>query len=281
MSKWLMFVLIVFLGCVSPPEKNDEYEQSAPVTIHIDEDLEVDTTSPKLIKQVNKSSPVKTYYNYTPKVGNGVVVTHQYYTLSYVEEHEQAEWVAYKLNTTFTGGGAKRNRSFYYDPSVTTRSASASDYKYSGYDRGHLLPAADRKLSKEAMRETFLMSNISPQHPDLNRRAWRELEEQIRDNLQYYDSLYIVTGPVFSGNEQKIGKNEVTVPSHFYKIIVYYTDKMCTTAYLMPNEPVQHVLPEHLVTIDSLESLTGIDFFYQLPYNMQDDFEAKTCLTLR
>ena len=225
---------------------------------------------------------VHVIYNYLPDQKLGDLVEHKYYTLSYNEQYEQAEWVAYKLNTTFLKGNAKRARSFYKDKLVITQSAHKDDYKYSGYDRGHLLPAADRKITKEAMKETFYMSNISPQSPGLNRKAWKYLEEQIRVKAYSYDSLYIITGPIIEKEYEKLGANQVAVPSAFYKVVLNYTNTsaLCATAFIFPNKAVKNITDQYIVTIDSVEAVTGIDFFAQLPIELQHDFESKDCLLL-
>lgn len=222
------------------------------------------------------------HYNYLPKTKDGIIVKHKFYTLSYNEKYEQAEWVAYKLNTRFIQGNAQRASSFYYDDAVLTKSAGKDDYLHSGYDRGHLLPAADRKMTREAMRETFYMSNISPQAPGLDRKAWKYLEETIRDRAYDYDSLYIITGPIIFEQHEKLGENEVAVPAYFYKIILNYTNSssLCATAFIFPNQSVKHLTEDYIVSIDSVEAATGIDFFAQLPRDVQANFESKQCLQM-
>lgn len=108
-----------------------------------------------------------TSQEYLPK-SEGEIIRHKYYTLSYNEDHEQANWVHYKLNPTLLDGTMPRINSFKADPNVSTKSAELSDYKGSGYDRGHLAPAGDIKYSKESMIESFFLSNMSPQNPSFN-----------------------------------------------------------------------------------------------------------------
>ncbi len=104
-----------------------------------------------------------------PTSTTGQIVEHTYFTLSYSEDHEQAEWVYYELTPMLINGTQARTDNFRPDPKVSTVSAQLSDYKGSGYDRGHLCPAGDMKLNKTAMSETFYLSNMSPQEASFNR----------------------------------------------------------------------------------------------------------------
>ena len=202
---------------------------------------------------------------------NGVVVEHTYYSLSYIEEHEQPEWVYYLLTTDMVNGNAERGDDFRPDAKVKTGSAELSDYKSSGYDRGHLCPAADMKQSDEAMSETFFMSNMSPQMPSFNRGVWARLEQKVRDWALADDSLYVVTGPVFIENIGAIGANKVTVPGFYYKVL-YSPKRGKMQAFLLPNrDGLKADWATYSVSVDLLEWLTGIDFYAA----MSDDAEAK------
>jgi len=130
------------------------------------------------------------------------VIKHTYYTLSYNEAFEQANWVYYTLTDSMViNSGEERSNSFKMDKMVVTYSAKSSDYTKSGYDRGHLCPAADMGFNPVAMEESFLMSNISPQKPEFNRGIWKELETEVREWAKKEHKLYIVTGPVFKDNK--------------------------------------------------------------------------------
>ena len=118
------------------------------------------------------------------------------YSLSYNEDHEQANWVAYTLTAVHARGTVKRINDFRVDPEIKTGSASLSDYKGSGYDRGHLAAAADMKWSKKVLSESFYMSNMSPQNPSFNRGIWKRLENQMRQWALDEQKLHIVTGGV-------------------------------------------------------------------------------------
>lgn len=152
-------------------------------------------------------------------LSKGEIVKHSYYTLAYSEEYEQAEWVYYILTPDNINGGQERTDDFRADQMVSCGSASLEDYKYSGYDRGHLCPAADMTQNFTAMSETFYLSNMSPQVAGFNRGIWSSLEGQVRDWAITYQKLYVVTGPVFKGVIGIIGENMIIVPGYYYKVL--------------------------------------------------------------
>ena len=146
------------------------------------------------------------------------LISHTYYSLSYSEEHKQAEWVYYKLNSSQLDPTVKRKNNFRKDPKIIKNSADLNDYKNSGYDRGHLAPAADMKYNSDSMSESFYLSNVSPQSANFNRGIWKKIEEQIRDWSYMYGELIIITGPILQcENFGKIGANRVTIPKWYSK----------------------------------------------------------------
>ena len=203
----------------------------------------------------------------------GETVKHNYFILSYNEDTEQANWVYYTLNKSMLIGEAERTN-FRMDPKVSTESASVKDYTNSGYDRGHLCPAADMKFDETAMYETFYMSNMSPQVPAFNRGIWKSLEEQTRTWVNEKDSLIVVVGPVFLQPQTTIGNNKVVVPTHFYKIL-FDVDKEKMITFFMANEGSTQTLNSFVTSVDSIEELTGIDFFSQLPDNLENKLERE------
>ncbi|MBI1185534.1 DNA/RNA non-specific endonuclease [bacterium] len=204
------------------------------------------------------------------------IINHKYYSLGYNELYEQAAWVAYSICLSELQNPVKRKDHFMADPSVSTGSATLDDYKRSGYDRGHLAPAADMAWSKTAMDESFYMSNMSPQEPSFNRGIWKKLEEQVRTWVYTDTLLFVVTGPVFTENMKHIGGNEVAVPNYYYKIVADFSwPEIKTIAFVMPNEGSKESIYNYVVSIDSVEQLTGLDFFYQLPDALEDAAEAQ------
>jgi endonuclease G len=211
------------------------------------------------------------------KVGNNPVVAHSQYAFSYNEAHEQADWVAYVLTRAEVNAPAKRHNHFYEDSKVPSKSASPDDYSNSGFDRGHLSPSADNYATTEANRESFYMSNISPQLPDFNRKGpWPKLEKWVRKQAELLDSVYVVTGPVFRNNLGTIGENEVTIPGYFYKALLRFDEKgkPHTIAFLLPHLSSDLPLKQCIVPVNSLESITGIDFFPFLDDSVENQVEA-------
>lgn len=199
---------------------------------------------------------------------------HTYYSIDYNEEHEQPNWVCYLLTEDSVEGKAKRRDDFREDPEIQSESATLKDYKRSGYDRGHLCPAADMKLNKQAMSETFYMSNMSPQLPGFNRGEWKRLEAKVRDWAVQEDSLMVVTGPVFKNNIEQIGEEDVTVPGYYYKVIYDLTPPQKMTAFLLPHVKKPEPYMNYQTTVDKVEEMTGIDFFKVLKDSKENSLEA-------
>jgi endonuclease G len=172
-------------------------------------------------------------------------------------------------------GGEERSNQFKMDTLVPTGSAKSSDYTKSGYDRGHLCPAADMGFNQKAMFESFMMSNISPQKPDFNRGIWKELETSVRGWAKKEHKIFVVTGPVFKDNKGTIGKDEVLVPGYFYKLILDLTGEPKIIAFLLPNEKSDRPIKDFAVTTDEVEKITGFDFFSQLPDSIETKLESK------
>ena len=206
-------------------------------------------------------------------------IVHKYYILSYNEANEQANWVYYTLTDSMVlNSGEERSNNFKVDTKVFTKSAKSTDYTNSGYDRGHLCPAGDMGFDPVAMKESFLMSNISPQAPEFNRGIWKELETQVRNWAKVEHRLYVVTGPVFKNNKGSIGKEKVLVPGYFFKIIYDPTDEPKLIAFVFPNEKSDRPLTDYVLSVDEAEKLTGFDFFSQLPDDQENKLESRVQL---
>lgn len=204
------------------------------------------------------------------------LVEHTGYTLSYNEEYEVPNYVAYELTRDEVYGGGNRKDNFRADSAITTGSATLEDYKSSGYDRGHLAPAADFKWSGEAMSDTFYLSNMAPQEGDFNRGIWSDLEATVRQFAVDNEKIYVVTGPVLTDGPYKtIGKNKVAVPNSYYKVILDYTDPdIKAIGFLMPGVGSNEPLQSFALSIDEVEKATNIDFFPSLPEEVEDLLES-------
>lgn len=204
---------------------------------------------------------------------SGEIIKHTYYTLAYSEANEQAYWVYYVLTPELINGTQSRTDDFRADPLVSTGSAALADYSGSGYDRGHLCPAADMTLNKTSMSETFYLSNMSPQVPGFNRGKWSTLEDQVRKWALNFDGLDVATGPIFKDNLGSIGAENVIVPGYFYKVL-YSEKKMIMIGLILPNASSSKTLDQFVVPVDEIEKETGIDFFPGLPDDIENKLEG-------
>ena len=214
--------------------------------------------------------------------------TYSGFTLCYRESYEDAEWVAYVLTKAELNTVTGRSDDFRPDTKISTGSATLADYKASGYDRGHLAPAADMEWSKESCSESFLMSNMTPQSPQFNRGLWKTLEEQVRNWADSFGEVYVVTGPVLEKEASEypsIGENKVAVPEYFYKVLMAKVDSSddyrtaLAIAFILPNQKCDGDIWDYAVSIDEVESRTGLDFFSMLPDERETELEGKTELS--
>ncbi|MBN8643192.1 MAG: DNA/RNA non-specific endonuclease [Flavobacteriales bacterium] len=219
------------------------------------------------ISNKQKSKGKSRYFDFLPSSTTNQIVKHNGYILSYSEENEQAEWVAYELKKSelnYNNNDFKRPF-FIEDPKVSSASADWKNYRKSGYDKGHLCPAGDRKYSKSAFDETFYTSNISPQLHDFNEGVWNRLEQKVRYWAGKYDGIYVVTGGILDENLPTIGYEDVTVPNYFYKVLLDENNgEYKMIAFLVPHQDSDLPLYEFVVSVDEIEKRTGIDFFPKL-----------------
>lgn len=221
----------------------------------------------------NPKDTTNTYF--LPTSTSGQIVHHKGYSLSYSETNEQPEWVAYELKKSHLSNKNYKRPYFEIDNAVKTGAAHWKNYKNSGYDRGHLCPAGDRRYSQEAHDETFLTSNISPQEHNFNSGIWNTLEQQARYWASKYDGVFVITGGVLKGKMKTIGEEQVAVPKAFYKIILDYNNSdIKMIGFLMPHKNSSDALYKFVVSVDSIEKLTGIDFFPELEDVIENKLEA-------
>jgi endonuclease G len=201
------------------------------------------------------------------------IISHTGYSFQFSDKNKQSIWIAYHLTSKETEKIFEREDRFLPDKKVKNGTANDSDYKGSGYDRGHLAPAADMSWSEITMKESFFYSNMSPQKPSFNRGIWKKLEELVRSWAIQNEELYIVTGGVLNDSLPYIG-NKVSIPKYYYKVILDYKEPSVKgIGFIMPNEASKDSLHSFAVTIDSVERFTGINFFHKLPDNQESVIE--------
>jgi len=210
------------------------------------------------------------------KTGFSHILRNQGFMLEYSEELKNPLWVIYKVTPQQFKSG-KRPSGFSQDWR-SIASVSHQDYTHSGYDRGHMAPnyVIASRYGRNAQKETFLMTNITPQKPKLNQKSWQRLEEVIANDFsKWHDDFWVATGPIFSKTPKTLKNSDVKVPTAFYKILIKPSTNETPAkalAFIFPqNAKPKSSLMKFVTTIDEVEKQTGIDFFHQL----EDEFETK------
>ena len=218
------------------------------------------------------------------KVGRGVseiMLTRKAYITSYNKRTRTPNWVAWTLTKAHTyGGNLRENERFEEDMDVPEPRSTYQDFYNSRYDRGHMCPAGDNKWDRDAMTESFLMTNICPQNHGLNKEDWNDLEMQCRTWARRFGELTIVCGPLFEdGDEARlIGRNKVRVPTGFFKVVYRQQPEPHALGFIFRNNGSSQPWREQVVSVDEVERRTGFNFFYQLPDDVEDDVEAESAL---
>jgi len=216
----------------------------------------------------------------------GTILDYEYFVINHNDGFKIPYWVACYLSFSNLQGTINRTNDFRADPRLDNGLKSElEDYRHSGYDRGHNAPAGAFKRSRDAMSTTFLLSNMSPQTPRLNRNIWRILEEQVRDMVREEGEAWIITGNLFLNPDSQvicpleyIGPNHVAVPTHLFKAILSMNENSDYSmyAFLLPNQR-DHIPGEpkdFLITVDHLEEIAGYDFFPELDDDIENHLES-------
>lgn len=210
------------------------------------------------------------------------IVEHLAYTLSFNREHNNPNWVAWELTKVEAEGQLPRDDDFRPDPLLPeNHQVETADYKNSGYDRGHMAPAADMKWSSKAMSESFLMSNMCPQTHALNAGAWETLESACRRWAKNEGSVYIVCGPVYKKATPKtIGKDlKISVPDGFFKVVLSLREgKEKAIGFYFDNNKSKQSMERAAMSVDDVEALTGIDFFVNVNDRLEERLESTYAL---
>ena len=218
------------------------------------------------------------------------ITKHHALVISYNEEHEQANWVAHKINKKIIDGNVSRTNNFRVDSQIKSGSSEEKDYflktklpsgKYTydgfGYDRGHLAPSADFKWSKTALSDSYYYSNMSPQLPEFNRKGWANIEGFLRSYVYENETdLLVITGPFYNKNVNKSERsiNNMSIPDYFFKVAVDLKN-MLGVGFLVPHEKLTSPIESYMVSIDSIEAFTGYDFNFQLPDSTENKLEKE------
>ncbi len=211
--------------------------------------------------------------DYTP-------LSYEGFDVAFSPSHHQPAYVAWVLTPDHTDGPfSRKDVDFASDPSVSG-CASLADYKGSGYDRGHMAPAADMKWSLKAMQHCHYLTNMCPQDNALNSGAWATVEKNTRKWASKYGALVIIAGPVLTDvMPRTIGSSHIPVPERFFKVILApQANPPMGIAFIMPNSKVEGGAQSTTATIDQIEAITGYDFFSALPDDIETQLEAHSAL---
>ncbi|MBD5357673.1 MAG: DNA/RNA non-specific endonuclease [Bacteroides sp.] len=197
------------------------------------------------------------------------------FTVSFNKDNKTPNYVAWELLGEEVTGDQERSNNFWTDSEIDG-CPSTKDYTRSGYDRGHMCPAADQKWSTQAMSDCFVMTNICPQLHELNAGAWSTLENKERQWARRDSAIMIISGPIYDKTDTKtIGDAKVRVPSAFFKVLLApYIDQPRGIAFVYPNISSPGNMQDYAMSIDELEKLLGYDFFPALPDEIENKVEA-------
>ncbi len=220
---------------------------------------------------------------------SGTFLDKEYFCINHDDEWKIPYWVGYYLCDSNLQGTTDRTDDYRPDPELPSGlRAELYDYKYSGYDRGHMAPAACFKRNLDAMSTSFLLSNMCPQTDELNREEWKYLEEDVREHVGIMGEAWVFTGPLFLDEfgmndgvpPDTIGPSGVGVPSHCFKAILSRDPDSiyCAYAFIMENtfDEITGTSYDFMITVDQLEAITHYNFFYLLPDFIEDVIESRT-----
>jgi len=234
-----------------------------------------------------KGMPQKT----SEQLGPTEFIFRQGYVLEFSSLDKVPLWVCEHVTADQLGTDTNRSNKFMTDPELKGPHSTPADYARSGYDQGHQAPAADQGKDQQLQNQTFYMSNMAPQLPRLNRDAWKELEAQTRKWVAAYSEAYEFTGPIFydpkEDNRQTadgtikywtIGKDAVSVPTHFYKIVIVKDGSAWKSiAFVLPNVSTYkspYHLEQYIQSVAWIEQHTGLNFMPDLTAQQTQDLEA-------
>ena len=242
-------------------QKSLPAESEAPVEISLAAETDFDSLLPRILKAEVASQ----------------ILRREGYVVSYNQDNRIPNWVMWHLTADHTSGPFKREGiKFQTDEEADGQRVTTYDYMRSGYDRGHMCPSGDNKWSRRAQEQSFLLTNICPQHHQLNVGDWNEMELQCRRWAQAYGDIYVVAGPILLNKRHKtIGQAKVVVPEAFFKVILCLRGKPKAIGFVYRNEAGNRPKGDYVNSVDQIERITGFDFFPGLPDDIEQVVESR------
>lgn len=276
----IAILLLIYWWTNRKPSSTDEPSTKAPTEQVIAEkdNTPQRTTKPTTTRKQKPTEEVITSALEIPRLEAQLqeqIIRHDGYTVSFNSSLRLPNWVAWTLTLAEVQGDVPRGSHFRPDPMVKGVQAKDKDYRKSGWDRGHMAPAADMRWSEKAMKESFYFTNICPQHPNLNRGDWKVLEEETRSWAMKFGEVYIATGPIVSATQpRRMGATQVTIPDSFYKVmLVKHRGEYHAIGFLFPNKAGHNKLSHYARSVDDVERITKMDFFSSLPDSIENAVE--------
>lgn len=229
----------------------------------------------KALSQVKGADAASLIYTVIPDSLASQKKDYEGFTVDFNASNHTPNYVGWELLASQTEGNVKRTDNFWYDREIKG-CPDIPDYKRSGYDRGHMYPAADAKWSVKSMNDCFSFANMAPQVHALNNGAWKTLEEKERLWAKRDKRLIIVAGPLYSPSDtQTIGNIGVRVPSGYFKVLLAPdVEKPRAIAFVYPNDLAPGNMQNYSMSVDEAEILTGFDFFSALPDSIENIIES-------
>lgn len=268
---YLFLAATLLVGC--RPQRDKAW--SAAVQ-RVEQEVAGKAGTPEPTRDSSAAEPCRGY-ELPASVDGEILLRRMGYTVSYNPTTREPNWVAWYLSAKRLDGDASRSGvEFREDESVPEPRATTWDYYRSRFDRGHQCPAGDNKWSQEAMEESFLLTNICPQNPKLNKYEWNRLESQCRDWAKEYGGVYVACGPIFSaGSKKTIGEHRVKVPTAFFKVVLCTVGTPKAIGFIYQNIGDKQDYRSCVRSVDEIEALTGYDFFHLLDDATEKKVEAE------
>lgn len=272
----LLMVAVAIALFVREPQA-ESTKPSPEITGEFDTEATTAEEKPKSIQDYRKFENVV-----IPEGVSNKDIDYEGFHVAFNPKKHEPNYAAWILSEDRIDGPYSRKDVSFMPDNAVKGCASLADYRSSGYDRGHMVPAADMKWSKQAMADCHLLTNMCPQDNKLNSGAWATVEKNTRKWVQKHGTLVIVAGPVLTDKlSKKIGKSKIPVPERFFKVIIAPDAyPPLGIGFIMPNGYVEGGAQSTVVSIDQVEAITGFDFFSALPDDIENEVESQNSLRI-